>query len=253
MESEHNHTQIDSLVIQYQKDPNGETKTEIINATTNFVNFVARKFQYRGESIEDLRQIGTIGLLKAIENYNSFLGAKFLTYAASIIIGEIKHHFRDNSSIIKIPRKTHELYASIQTTIKTLSLQNKKAPTVLEVAKKMEISEEDILMCLTAAETYRSLSLDAPLETTTRPHKEKISLIEALNTLEIDISDTIINREGMKKAMEALNNKERKVVYFTYYLNLNQAQIASRMSCSQAHVSRILINALKKLKRALKR
>jgi len=244
---------LDDLVVRYQKCHRVETRKKILIETADCVFFIAKKFLYRGESLDDLIQVGHIGLLKAIDNYNPSLGNKFLTYATSVIVGEIKHHFRDNSPMIKIPRRIHERYAAIQSTIKTISLSLSKSPTVKDIAKEMDISEEEVLSCLTAAESYRSLSLDAPLDNMRSGSEETISLLEAINSADQDISDVIINREGMKKAMESLDKKEKKVIYFTYYLNLNQALIAGRMHFSQAHVSRILISSLAKLKRALKR
>ncbi|MFH1429615.1 MAG: sigma-70 family RNA polymerase sigma factor [Candidatus Margulisiibacteriota bacterium] len=248
-----NYSNLDNLVVQYQQTNDIEIQKQIIHKTREFVAFIAKKFQYRGESLSDIIQVGSIGLLKAINNYDPTVGTKFVTYATATIIGEIKHHFRDNKSVIKIPRRLQEMYSSIQTTIRTMSLTQKKSPNVTEIAKIMKISEDDVLNCLIASESYRSLSLDAPLDVGKNRGHETISLMEAVNNSDHDISDIIINREGMKKAMENLNKNEKKVVYFTYYLNLNQAQIAMRMHFSQAHVSRILINSLDKLKRALKR
>ncbi|MFC1596059.1 sigma-70 family RNA polymerase sigma factor [Candidatus Margulisiibacteriota bacterium] len=244
---------IDELVIQYQKKHRARTRKKIIDETSACVFFIAKKFQYRGESLDDLVQVGTIGLLKAIDNFDSSLGNKFLTYATSVIVGEIKHHFRDHSPIIKIPRRVHERYASIQAAIKNMITTQRKSPTITDIAKEMDISEELILDCLSAAESYRSLSLDAPLEGLRGSNDETIPLIEAINASDADISDVIINREGMKKAMEHITKKEKKVLYYTFYLNLNQAQIARRMHFSQAHVSRILIHSLAKLRRSFKR
>ena len=244
---------IDSLVPLFQSNQDIQIQQEIISETRDFIAYIARKFQYRGEGLSDLVQIGTIGMLKAMENYDATLGIKFLTYATPMIVGEIKHHFRDNRSMIKIPRRVHERYATIQINIRKLATNLKKSPTVKEIALEMKISEEDVINCLIAGDSARSLSLDAPLDRGKHPNDESISLIEALSTFDHDISDQIIDREAMKVAMVTLNKNEKKVIYFTFYQNLHQSEIAERMSFSQAHVSRILINSLQKLKRALYR
>ncbi|MFA5927884.1 MAG: sigma-70 family RNA polymerase sigma factor [Candidatus Margulisiibacteriota bacterium] len=242
---------LDQLMDKYEKQHSAKLRNEVVAASSTFLLHIAKRFQYRGEAIDDLTQIGTIGLLKAMDKFSRDRGVKFLTYATQIIIGEIKHYLRDKSQVIRIPRSFQERYSAIQSAIKTMVVDLNRSPTVIEIARKMAIPEETVTECLGAAEAFRSVSLDAPLPTSNS--QEKLSLLEAINNSEHDISEIIINREGMKMAMDNLNKKEKKIIYFTYYLNLNQEEVAGRMNFSQAHVSRMLISTLSKLKRALKR
>jgi RNA polymerase sigma-B factor len=244
------------LFKEYLKTNNYELKEEIIKQHYNLVVYVARKFTGRGESLEDIIQVGMLGLMKAMDNYDPTYNAEFATYAMPTIVGEIKHYFRDHSRIVKLPRRLYELDSQIKRFIYEYFQNFDRSPTIEEISKQLNISEEEVLEAMEAGDSSKAISLDAPVSFSDRSGQVvadgKASLMDSLG---VDyIENRVIERETLKYAIaNILNRREQRIIYMRYYDNLSQLEIATYLKLSQMHVSRLIKDAIEKLSRYIKR
>ena len=238
---------------RYFKKPNPKLRDEIVMSYIHLVEYISRKFSYRREEVEDLVQVGTIGLMKAVEAFKPDRDVEFTTYATPKIIGEIKHYFRDKSKLIKVPRKLQELNSKIRTFSKKYMLDHETSPTVRMIAEAMDCSEEDVLEAMEVNQSYTTLSLDSPSygPSGKDSSQSSVSLMDSLG--EDGGDEFMLDREGLRQAMKALDSREQRIIYLRYYENLTQVEIAERLNLSQMHISRLLTYSLKKVKRAMKR
>ena len=241
------------LLREYCKTKKPELKKKLILSHLNLVEYIAKKFAFRRDDLEDLIQVGTIGLIKALERYDLKHEVEFTTYATPNIIGEIKHYFRDKSRLVKVPRKLHELNSRVKTFIREYVREHGQSPTISTIALSVDSTEEEILESMEAGQTYETVSLDAPLYQT---EKESTSTtpISLIDSLGIGAKDEIVlDKECLMQAIASLNRREQKIIYLRFYDNLTQAEIANLLDMSQMHVSRLLVFTLKKLSKALKK
>jgi len=244
------------LFIEYLKTKNPALKDKIIQAHYNLVIYVARRFLGKGESLDDLVQVGIVGLLKAMENYDPSYNAEFATYAMPMVIGEIKHYFRDHARLVKLPRRLHELNSQIKKVIFEYHQFKDKSPTIEELAMELKVTENEVLEAMEAGEVTRALSLDAPSFVSERSGEvvtnSKASLMDSLG---VDHMETrIIDREALKYGIaNILNRREQRIIYMRYYDNLSQQEIATYLELSQMHVSRLLKHSISKLKKFIKK
>jgi RNA polymerase sigma-B factor len=242
--------QREALVKQYVASKNDDLKEGILIAYKSLVEFIARKLAFNIDDLPDLIQVGSIGLLKSLDTYDVNRNIAFSTYASSTVIGEIRHYIRDKSRIVKLPRKLQEQYSKIRQYIKIKSQELDRFPTTSEIAKDLKLSEEDVLESMEAGQSFRVISLDKPIQTNkSKSSNEKFSLIDNIGTDDKD--DLFLNREMLKQALENLNEREKKLIYLRFYEGLTQKEIATRLELSQMHVSRLLSEALKKLRRKI--
>lgn len=242
------------LIAQYQKKPSNPLREKIIGEHINFVRFIARRFLYRGEPLEDLVQVGIIGLMKAIDRYRNSFRTEFTTYAAPLIIGEIKHYLRDESSAVKVPRKLQELNTLIKKHIIATTQKKGRSPTVKEIAKEMGLSEETILEAMEAGQSYNTISLDKPIMTEDGGSYTTVAeTLLSSNTEKNNGLDPLVEVENIRRAMATLPKREKEVIRLRFFQNLQQMDIAKELKISQVHVSRILALALRKIKRLLTR
>src|SRR5438067_439743 len=146
-----------------EDDPQRQrVRDELVEMHLPLVEYLARRFRNRGEPLDDLVQVATIGLIKSVDRFDLERGVEFSTYATPTIVGEIKRHFRDKGWAIRVPRRLQELKLSLTKATSDLSQKNGRAPTVAELAKHLEMTEEEVLEGLESANTYSAVSLDAP-------------------------------------------------------------------------------------------
>ncbi len=230
------------LLEEYKKTKNPKILEEIIERNSNLVYYWARKFLNYGEHIEDLVQEGYIGLIKAIENYDAEKG-EFSTYASFFIRGEISHYLRDKVSKIRLSRTIKKLIYDMEKFIYEFFEEEKRFPRVEEIAKRMNIKEEGVLELLKARDTLYSLTLDAEdIEIDLSKLKS-----ERLKSFQLPIEDKI----ALEQAINSLPEIQRKIIYYIFYYDLTQSEIAKTLKISQGQVSKLLKKALKKLKEIL--
>ncbi len=220
----------------------------LVVAHLNLVRFLAVKFANRGESLDDLMQVGTIGLIKAVDRFDLERGVEFTTYATPTIVGEIKRHFRDKGWALKVPRRLQELHLSVNRMLERLHLQSGHSPTVAELAQALGVSEEDILEAQELGQVYNVLSFDTELSD---DGDKTQTLADYLGQDDAALA-LLEDRANLERAFAILSPRERVILYLRYYEAVSQTEIARRLNVSQMHVSRIQSKALEKLKGVLR-
>ncbi|GAA0908620.1 RNA polymerase sigma factor SigF [Streptomyces thermoalcalitolerans] len=208
----------------------------IVRAWLPMAERLAGRFRGRGESIEDLRQIAALGLVKAVDRYDPERGSAFESYAVPTITGEIKRHFRDHMGTMHVPRRVQELRNRVRFADQDLSrtLQGRR-PTVAEIAEHTRLSEEDVRVGLEAMESFTALSLDAELSGSEDGH----SLGDFLGSPDPAL-DTVVDREAVTPRLAALPERERAILYMRFFGDMTQSRIAEQLGISQMHVSRLI-------------
>jgi RNA polymerase sigma-B factor len=220
-------------------------REELVGIHLPLVEYLARRFRNRGEPLEDLIQVGTIGLLKAIDRFDLQREVEFSTYATPTIVGELKRHFRDKGWAVRVPRRLQELNLSLNKVVAELSQEIGRSPTISEIAAKARLSEEEVLEGLDTSNAYAVISLDAPAGGEDAPTvSEHIgSEDESLEALEY--------RAALGPLIAELPERERRILYLRFFRGMTQSQIAARLGISQMHVSRLLNRTLGVLRAGL--
>lgn len=218
---------------------------QLVELHLPLAEYLARRFGNRGELHEDLVQVATIGLIKAIDRFDLERGVAFSTYATPTIVGEIKRHFRDRGWTIRVPRRLQEIQAVINQAVSDLGQELGRSPTVAEIAHRVGMSEEEILEGLESANAYSPLSLDAP-----DPSGEMGAVIEQLGD-EDDALSAVIDRETVKPLLDQLDARAKRILMLRFFHNMTQSQIAEDLGISQMHVSRLLSRTLAQLRAGL--
>lgn len=206
------------------------------------VDYCARRFVHRGEPLDDLVQVGTIGLIKAVDRFDPGRGVEFSTYATPTVVGEIKRHFRDKGWSIRVPRRLQELRMSLMTATSELSQSLSRSPTPRELAEHLGVTVEDVLEGLESANAYAPLSLDAANSSDDAP-----SWLETLGDDDAGMAHVEI-RESLRPLLERLPERERQVLVLRFFGHQTQSQIAAQVGVSQMQVSRMLTRTLAKLR-----
>jgi len=210
------------------------------------VEYLARRFRNRGEWLDDLTQVATIGLIKSIDRFDLDRGVEFSTYATPTIVGEIKRHFRDKGWAVRVPRRLQVLKLSLTKAIGELAQREGRAPTVSELAAHLQMSEEEVLEGLESANAYSTVSLDAP----DSGDEDAPAVADSLGMVD-DALEGVEYRESLKPLLERLPPREKKILLLRFFGNMTQSQIAAELGISQMHVSRLLARTLAQLREGL--
>ena len=210
------------------------------------VEYLARRFRNRGEWLDDLTQVATIGLIKSIDRFDLERGVEFSTYATPTIVGEIKRHFRDKGWAVRVPRRLQELKLSLTKAIGEVAQREGRAPTVSELAAHLQMSEEEVLEGLESANAYSTVSLDAP----DSGDEDAPAVSDSLGMVD-EALEGVEYRESLKPLLEQLPPREKKILLLRFFGNMTQSQIATELGISQMHVSRLLARTLAQLRQGL--
>ena len=208
------------------------------------VEHCARRFRNRGEPLEDLVQVGTIGLIKSIDRFDVGRGVEFSTYATPTIIGEIKRHFRDKGWAIRVPRRLQELRMQIGSTTAELTQTLGRSPTPRELAEAIGCSVEEIIEGIESSNAYSTLSLDAADD---NGEDSGVSMLEMMGLDDVQLEHVEI-RESIKPLLESLPPREKRILLLRFFKNKTQSEIADEIGVSQMHVSRLLNRTLDQLR-----
>ncbi|MFC4117205.1 SigB/SigF/SigG family RNA polymerase sigma factor [Nonomuraea zeae] len=222
-------------------------RERLVETHHRLVTEIVRRYRYRGEPMEDLRQAAYVGLVKAINGFDPGLGHEFRGYAAVTIAGEIKRHFRDRTWAIRVPRVYQERRSELNRVSGELAQSLGRSPTVAELAARMDLSEEEALLTLEASSAYSTLSLDAPVGTEEGDSACLGDFIPAYD----DSLDTFIDAQAVRPLIDALPERERHILLLRFHGNLTQSEIAAEFGISQMHVSRLLRTTLALLRQSL--
>ncbi len=220
-----------------------EVRRSAIEAWLPLASHLAQRFHGRGEPIDDLTQIATVGLIKAIDRFDPEYGNDFAAYAVPTIVGEIKRHFRDRTWDVRVPRRLQELRLDINEATSTLAQKLGRSPTVADLATYLRRSEEEVLEGLEGAQAYSAVSLQ------TRVGSEdggtELGDLVGAEDNELALAEF---RASLGPALDTLNRREQQIVILRFFGNLTQTQIAERVGISQMHVSRLLAKSLAALR-----
>jgi RNA polymerase sigma-B factor len=219
---------------------------ELVELHLPLVEYLARRFRNRGEWLDDLTQVATIGLIKSIDRFDLSRGVEFSTYATPTIVGEIKRHFRDKGWAVRVPRRLQELKLALTKAISDLAQRLGRAPTVAELAAHLQMSEEEVLEGLESANAYSTVSLDAP----DSGDEDAPAVAESLGMLD-EALEGVEYRESLKPLLERLPPREKRILMLRFFGNMTQSQIATELGISQMHVSRLLARTLTQLREGL--
>ena len=231
------------LFRRYKQDGDSEARDQLIVSHLNLVRFLASKFKNRGESLDDLVQVGTIGLIKAIDRFDPERGLEFTTYATPTIMGEIKRHFRDKGWSVRVPRRLQELSAKVNQVSDELTNQLQRSPSVAEIAERLGTTVDEVLEAMESSSAYSSVPLEG---TGSADNDDAPSIIDRYATEDADLNLTD-DRVLIEDALETLSPREREVIELRFREGMTQIEMAERLGISQVQVSRLLRRTLKKI------
>jgi RNA polymerase sigma-B factor len=233
------------LLRRYHEQGDVAAREQLIERYMSLVRSLARRYSYRGEQLEDLVQIGAIGLIKAIDRFDLERGVELTTYATPNIIGEIKRHFRDKGWSVRVPRGLQELNVQLSRLIEQLTVQFGRSPTIGELAKASDSTEEEVLEALESGRAYSSLSLSTGGGG--GDGDEELDPLESIGEEEheYEVSE---DRAVLAPGFRALDDRERRILHLRFFEGLTQSQIAQQVGISQMHVSRLIRRSLEKIR-----
>lgn len=241
-----------ALFIELGKLPDGspekaELRNRLVRMHLPLVEHLARRFRNRGEPLDDLTQVATIGLIKSVDRFDPERGVEFSTYATPTVVGEIKRHFRDKGWAVRVPRLLQELRLALTKTSDELAQKLDRSPTVPELAKALGVSEEDVVDGLAVGNAYTASSLDSP-----SPEDDggEGSLADRLGYEDAAL-EGVEYRESLKPLLAKLPPRERQIIMLRFFANMTQSQIGEEVGISQMHVSRLLTRTLAQLREGL--
>jgi len=231
---------------QFADDRDPALRSQLVEGHLGLAEYLARRFSNRGEQLDDLVQVASLGLLKAVDRFEPSRGVEFSTYATHTIVGELKRHFRDKGWAVRAPRRMQELYLRLGKVVSSLSQELGRSPTIPELAADAQVSEEEVLEALEAGQAYRFSSLDAPGGgddddgDTLSAHLggEDPRLLEAEH------------RAALSPLIERLAPRDQTILHLRFFVGMTQSEIADQLGISQMHVSRLLARSLNQLRAA---
>ena len=218
-------------------------RNELIERFLPLAQSVARRYERRGEPLEDLVQVASLALVKAIDGYDCARGVAFSSYAVPTIVGELKRYFRDRTWAVRPPRDLQELTLRVDRVAKHLSAQLDRGPTVAELAAAIDVTDEHVLEALQARGAYRGLSLQAP----TSSHEQQTLLQDTLGVSD-DGYARAETRDALDRLMAGLPRRSREVLHLRFDEDLTQSDIGALFGVSQMQISRIIRQAIDQLR-----
>ncbi|MGN5631676.1 RNA polymerase sigma factor SigF [Streptomyces sp. AC154] len=222
-------------------------RNTLIEMNLSLVRYAASRFRNRGgDDTEDIIQVGTIGLIKAIDRFDLSRDVEFATFAVPYIVGEIKRFFRDTTWAVHVPRRLQELRVDLAKAKEQLSAKLDRDPTVKELAELIDLPEEEIIEGLVAANGYSAGSLDSPSAETDSGSDQR-SFAEMIGEADPGM-ETVENLHTLAPLLEQLDERERSIVQMRFGQEMTQSQIGAELGVSQMHVSRLLARIVKQLR-----
>lgn len=231
------------LFRRFKEEGDMDAREKLVMSHLNLVRFIANKFKNRGEPIDDLIQVGYLGLLKAIDRFDPSRGLEFTTFATPTIMGEIKRHFRDKGWSVRVPRRLQELSAKVNQATDTLTSQLQRSPTIAEIADYLDATVDEVLEAMESSSAYSSVSLEAP---SGADDDDTPSVIDRYATEDSDLAFTD-DRIIIEEALASFSPRERDVIEMRFLKGMTQIEIAEKLGISQVQVSRLLRRTLKKI------
>ena len=233
------------LLRRYHEGGDTNAREELIERHLPLVRSLARRYAGRGEALEDIEQVGAIGLIKAIDRFELSRDVSLATYATPNVVGEIKRHFRDKGWAVRVPRALQELNASMSGAIERLTVKLSRSPSIGEIAAELETTPEQVLEALEVGSAYSTVSLSSGPS-----GEEELDPMETIGS-EDEEFERSEQRAALAPALERLPSREREILRMRFEEGLPQTQIAQRVGLSQMHVSRLIRKSLSVMREEL--
>ncbi|MFG2137829.1 SigB/SigF/SigG family RNA polymerase sigma factor [Streptomyces sp. NPDC048650] len=224
-------------------------RNTLIEMNLSLVRYVARRFRSSGQDMEDVLQVGTIGLIKAIDRFDRSLGNEFTTFAVPCITGEIKRFFRDTAWSVHVPRRLQELRVHLARAREALETQGVNEPTVADLAAHLDLPEDEIIEGMVACNGFHANSIDRPLEADSG--KQKTGLVEDLighDDPRLALAEDV---QALRPLLEKLDERDRTLIQLRFGAEMTQTEIGAELGVTQMHVSRLLARVLATLREGL--
>ncbi|WP_139491917.1 RNA polymerase sigma factor SigB [Brevibacillus dissolubilis] len=237
------------LIAVYQAGGDPEIQRILVLQFKHLVESLAGKFARGQEPVEDLTQVGMIGLLAALRRYDVSFGRNFESFAIPTIVGEIKRYIRDKTWSVHVPRRIKELGPKIKKAVDELTIQLQRSPQISDIAAFLNITEEEVLETMEMGRNYHTLSVESEIEADS--DGSTVTLLDLIGN--VDEGYGRVEQEMMlSKIFHVLNDREKEIIHLTFFDNLSQKQAGDVLGISQMHVSRLQRRALGKLREALR-
>jgi RNA polymerase sigma-B factor len=223
-----------------------DVRNEIVTAHMPLAVYLAQRYRDRGENLEDLIQVASVGLIKSVDRFDRGRGVAFATFATPTVLGDLRRNFRDKTWMVRVPRPLQELRIRLMAARDELTHQLSRSPTIAELANFMQLTEEEVLEGLDAANAYSATSLDAPSAGDSTTGARLAPLGAADNAFEL-----VERRHCVAPLLDALPERERQIIFLRFFRDKTQTEIAAELGISQMHVSRLLSQTLSHLHHAL--
>ncbi|MEV7567332.1 RNA polymerase sigma factor SigF [Streptomyces tanashiensis] len=223
-------------------------RNTLIEMNISLVRYAAGRFRHRGDEMEDIVQVGMIGLIKAIDRFELSREVEFTTFAVPYIVGEIKRFFRDTSWAVHVPRRLQEARVELAKATEELSSRLGRTPTVKELAELMSLTEEEVTEARLASNGYNSSSLDAALS---GDNEDGDAALADFIGSEDPAMELVEDFHALAPLIADLDQRDRQIIHLRFVEELTQAQIGEHLGCSQMHVSRLLSRTVKRLRQGL--
>ncbi|GAA0282815.1 SigB/SigF/SigG family RNA polymerase sigma factor [Cryptosporangium japonicum] len=221
-------------------------RDELVRRHLPLAHYLVRRFAGRGEPMDDLVQVATIGLIKAVDRFDLERGVEFSTYATPTVVGEVKRHFRDRGWAIRVPRRMQEHTLAVSRATGDLFGRLSRSPTIAELAGYTHLTEEEVLEAIGSAHAYTTVSLDVELADDSPGGAAHPAAGDAQAALE-----NVEHRASLRPLLSRLSSRERQILALRFFANMTQSEIAAEIGVSQMHVSRLLSRTLAHLREGL--
>ncbi|HWF57480.1 MAG TPA: SigB/SigF/SigG family RNA polymerase sigma factor [Candidatus Dormibacteraeota bacterium] len=235
------------LLRTYAETRDPAVRDQLVDLNSDLVHYIARRFANRGEPLEDIEQVGFLGLIHAIERFDPSLENEFSTFATPTIMGEIRRYFRDRSWAVRVPRRLQENLLRVNAAAQQLTGELGRAPSISEIGERLGLEPEDVLAALEVSPAQHTVSLEAAPAGRT---DEALTLGERLGSEDSNL-DRVEMRSLLEQAMAHLNPREREIMALRFVEELPQTEVAKRLGISQMHVSRLQRAAVDHLRREM--
>jgi RNA polymerase sigma-B factor len=232
------------LFRRYQRDGDLLARQQLVERYLPLARSLARRYEQRGESLDDLEQVASLGLLKAIDRFDPDRGLSFSSYAVPTMLGELRRYFRDTTWAVHVPRRMQERVLTVRAAVERLYAELGRSPTAQQIADEVKLPVEEVLEAIAANAAYDTASLDRPLQT----DESEGGTVGDMFGDEDDRFELIDDRTTVGPALHALPERERLILHLRFVEDLTQSEIAQRIGVSQMHVSRLIRRALERVR-----
>ena len=234
----------DALLRRFARDRSEAAREELIERFMPLARRLARRYSRGAEPLDDLIQVANMGLVKAVDRFDPSRGTAFSTFAVPTILGELKRHFRDRGWSIRVPRGVQERILKVEKAAAELPARLGREPTVTDIARWLELENEDVLEAMHASQGHHATSLDRPLNSF---GSDGLSLMDRMGA-EDKMFDAVEYGVAIEPALRRAKPRERQILYLRFVEDMTQSEIARRVGVSQMHVSRLLRSTLQRLR-----